>query len=99
MPAFLSSTTRIAICDRCRFKVPYDELRPDGNSPGLRVCGECYDEIDPYKLPARKTEKFTLKHARPDTSLGPIDKVLSDADQDIILVTNDGADIVIGEQE
>lgn len=69
MPRFLSSTTRIGICDRCRFKVPHDALKPDGNSPGLLVCAPCNDEMDPYRKPARVTEDFTIKNPRPDSPI------------------------------
>lgn len=61
----------IAVCDRCNGKVPYTELRPDGNAPGLRVCGNpgCYDTKDPHRLPARKTETISLRYPRPDEPL------------------------------
>lgn len=74
MPIFLDtrgySTLAIAICDRCRMKRPHSELRPDPNFPGLKVCGQnCADEKDPYRLPARKTERITLQYPRPDVSV------------------------------
>jgi hypothetical protein len=59
----------IAVCDRCKTKMPYQRLRPDGNSPGLRVCPACWDTKDPYRLPARKTEAITMSNPRPDESL------------------------------
>lgn len=63
-----SGNVAIATCDRCHKKVPYSELRPDGNSPGLRVCSDkgCYDVRDPWRLAARKTENITLRYPRPD---------------------------------
>jgi hypothetical protein len=74
MPLFLSpkrggTTVSVAICDRCRKKVYYDELKPDGDSPGLRVCKDCNDMEDPYRLPPRKTEDISLQHPRPDQEL------------------------------
>lgn len=74
MPIFLDtrgySTLAIAICDRCRMKRPSSDLRPDPNFPGLKVCGQnCADEKDPYRLPARKTERITLQYPRPDVSV------------------------------
>lgn len=74
MPLYLpvsrgSNTVAIAVCDRCKMKVPYDELRADGNSPGLRVCTGCRDTKDPWRLPARKTENITLRQPRPDEPL------------------------------
>ena len=69
---FSSGKMAIAICDRCRMKRPYQDLGPDGNSPGLRVCSHgCRDPLDPWRLPARKTENITLAHPRPDASLAP----------------------------
>lgn len=62
----------IAICDRCNFKMPYIALRADGNSPGLRVCEECRDPFDPWRLPPIPPDNFTLKYPRPDVSLWPI---------------------------
>ena len=74
MPIFLDTTgmtsLAIAVCDRCKMKKPYVDLRPDGNSPGLRVCGDgCWDTLDPYRLAARKTERINLRFARPDSPL------------------------------
>ncbi len=61
----------IAICDRCRMKRKYSELRADGNSPGLRVCiYGCWDPIDPYRLPVRMPEPVALQFPRPDVPLG-----------------------------
>lgn len=56
----------IAICDRCKKKMYMDELRPDPNTPGLRVCCGCRDQFDPWRLPPRQTEKITLPFVRPD---------------------------------
>jgi beta-glucanase (GH16 family) len=72
MPKFLktrkgSPTIAIAICDRCREKTFYDELSPDVNTPGLRVCMKCADELDPYRLEPRQVEKITLRYPRPET--------------------------------
>ena len=74
MPRFLDtrgySTIAIAICDRCRMKRPHSDLQKDPNFPGLKVCSYgCKDEYDPYRLPARKTERITLQVPRPDTSI------------------------------
>jgi hypothetical protein len=81
MPIFLDTTgltsLAIAVCDRCKMKKPYVNLRPDGNSPGLRVCGDgCWDTLDPYRLAARKTERINLRFARPDVSVAATDNFL-----------------------
>ena len=74
MPIFLDtrgySDLAIAVCDRCKMKRPHAEMRPDANFPGLQVCGQgCSDEKDPYRLPARKTERITIRFPRPDVSV------------------------------
>lgn len=66
---FSSGRAAIAICGRCSEKKPYLELSPDPNSPGLRVCCECKDQLDPYRLPPRQPDSFTLKAPRPDRSI------------------------------
>jgi hypothetical protein len=82
MPIFLDTTglasVAIAVCDRCKMKVPFVTLVADGNSPGLRVCAErgCRDVLDPYRLPARKTERINLRFARPDVSVAANDNYL-----------------------
>lgn len=69
-----SNKVAIGICDRCNFKYKNSELRADGNTPGLRVCGECWDPRDPYRLPPRQPDNYTLQYARPDTPLVPGDE-------------------------
>lgn len=74
MPRFLNTegnaVIAIAICDRCRMKRPIIEMQPDHNFPGLKVCQRgCVDDRDPYRQPARKTERITLQFPRPDVSV------------------------------
>ena len=74
MPRFLDTTgnasVAIFICDRCKMKRPIIEAMPDPNFPGLKVCQQgCADEKDPYRLPARKTERIALQFPRPDVSV------------------------------
>lgn len=74
MPRFLDTTGNasiaIFICDRCKMKRAIVEAMPDPNFPGLKVCQQgCADEKDPYRLPARRTEKITLQFPRPDVSV------------------------------
>jgi hypothetical protein len=74
MSIFLDTTglsnLAIGICDRCRMKRPLSTLGPDTNFPGLRVCDQgCKDDKDPYRLPARKTERINLRFPRPDVSV------------------------------
>jgi hypothetical protein len=74
MPIFLDtlgySDIAIAVCDRCKMKRPHAVMRSDPNFPGLQVCNEgCADNFDPYRLPARKTERITIRFPRPDVSV------------------------------
>ena len=65
-----NASLSIFICDRCRMKRAMDEQMSDPNFPGLQVCGQgCQDEMDPYRLAARKTEKISIRFARPDVSV------------------------------
>lgn len=74
MPKFLDTTGNsdiaIFVCDRCKMKRAHSEARNDPNFPGLLVCGQgCADEKDPYRLPARQTERITIRFPRPDLPL------------------------------
>lgn len=103
MTEFSLGRVAIAICDRCHFKHPYSALRSDGNSSGLRVCNECWDEKDRWRLP-RPTEKpISLRFPRPDLNLTvPGGYVVSDQqdsnmlDPQVYVCTEDGERIVVG---
>ena len=74
MPKWLDTTgmasLAIAICDRCKMKRPFSDLSADFNFPGLRVCSHgCKDNLDPYRLAARQTERINLRFPRPDVSV------------------------------
>lgn len=74
MPRFLDtlggSDIAIFVCDRCKMKRAHSTARTDPNFPGLLVCSEgCADEMDPYRLAARPTEKITIRFPRPDVSV------------------------------
>jgi hypothetical protein len=74
MPTWLdtrgNSVLTVAICDRCKRKVPYSDIRSDGNIPAIRVCGDgCSDQFDPYRLPARQPERISVRFPRPDDNL------------------------------
>jgi len=81
----------IGICDRCRMKRPHATLGPDINFPGLMVCEEnCRDEKDPYRLPARQTERINLRFPRPDVSVAAIQDNLVTNDQQNVIVSTEG---------
>lgn len=73
MSIFLDPTGRstygLGICQRCAVKYSLEDLYSDPNTPGLKVCYECLDQYDPYRLPARRTEDVTLRFYRPDEDL------------------------------
>lgn len=90
MPRFLNTegnaVIAIFICDRCKMKRAIIEAMPDPNFPGLKVCQQgCADQKDPYRLPARKTERITLQFPRPDVSVA--------ANDDGLVVTPVGTNI------
>ena len=81
MPRFLNTlgltSVAIGVCDRCKCKRPFVTLGPDVNFPGLRVCDQgCADQIDPYRLAARQTERINLRFPRPDVSVAVTDNTL-----------------------
>jgi hypothetical protein len=85
------SDIAIGICDRCRMKRPHATLGPDINFPGLMVCEEnCRDEKDPYRLPARQTERINLRFPRPDVSVAAIQDNLVTTDQQNVIVSTEG---------
>lgn len=73
MPVWLDPTGRatygLGLCARCSRKKFLDQLFPDPNAPGLMVCAEDLDVLDPYRLPARQTEQINLPFTRPDVDL------------------------------
>lgn len=79
------ATYGIGICGRCSAKLPLEDLFPDPNAPGLMVCVDDLDVLDPYRLPARETEPINLPFARPDQN---IDVTLAEALQDTTLIAN-----------
>ena len=102
MPIFLDTRGKaslgIGLCARCSRKFPIVDLSPDPNSPGLMVCEEDKDVLDPYRLPARQTEDITLPFYRPDVDLTdpspiPVRDVLGlrlETEQGIAILTEDG---------
>lgn len=90
MPLFLDTTGRntlaIGICDRCRRKFPLEELWSDPNSPGLKVCREDADKLDPYRLPPRKADNITVPFVRPDESVATNPAGLISEDGDSFLI-------------
>jgi hypothetical protein len=95
MPRFLNTegnaSIAIFICDRCKMKRAIIEAQPDPNSPGLKVCQQnCADQKDPYRLPARKTERITLQYPRPDVSVATDDNSLVTGGNDQFIISTEG---------
>jgi hypothetical protein len=86
VPRYLDTTGNgnlaIAICQRCQRKFAYGDLKKDPNN-GLRVCVDCLDIFDPWRLPPRRTEKIALRYPRPDVPL--------DASEIAFVVLEDGS--------
>ena len=80
----------IGLCDRCSRKMSLTELYSDPNSPGLRVCKEDLDQLDPYRLPARQPDNIVLPFVRPDAPLST---------DPAGLVTEDDNDFLIGSNQ
>ena len=91
-PGPASGDIAIAICDRCRMQRRYKDLKPDGNSPGLRVCGQgCFDTLDPYRLPPRQEEPLAMQFPRPDAPLDVTDDGLAlQGENEIYVLLEDG---------
>lgn len=91
MSGFAPGILTYGICSRCQLRYDYRELKPDGNSPGLRVCAPCNDALDPYRLPKRQPEAFVVQFPRPDVPLdgNPLG-ILNTPDEVIYLTTDDG---------
>lgn len=98
MPKFLDTRGRttlgIGICGRCSRKFSLDDLHPDPNFPGLRVCVSDLDVFDPYRLPPRGTEDVALRFARPDTDISTNPNGVISEDGDLFIVTEDGEEFL-----
>jgi hypothetical protein len=84
----------VGLCDRCHRRFPLHELLEDGNLPGLRVCRDDWDELDPYRLPARQTENITLPFVRPDVPIAVQPVVLA-----TFYILTEGSDPIITEDD
>lgn len=85
----------VGICDRCNRRFPLHELIEDGNLPGLRVCLDDWDELDPYRLPPRQPDNLVLPFVRPDVDIAlpapAINLIERITEDDFIRITQDGA--------
>lgn len=87
-----NTTLGIGICDRCRRKFPLAELMPDRNSPGLKVCKDDLDDLDPYRLAPRAPDMINLLFVRPDENIAlpfPASVVLRITENNFVRITED----------
>jgi hypothetical protein len=89
---FASGRIAIAVCQRCKFKVPYQILSSDPNYPGLRVCPDCKDQYDPYRLAPKQPDPIVMRFPRPDEPLNVPDEtyIATQNDENIEVVFPDG---------
>lgn len=62
-------TLGIGICARCARKFSLSDLSSDPNSPGLMVCDDDMDDLDPYRVAPRASDQIVLPFVRPDTDI------------------------------
>ena len=91
MPRYLdtegNASLAIGVCDRCKMKRAFSSLGSDPNFPGLRVCDQgCADQLDPYRLAARQTERINLRFPRPDVNIDVVpDGLTTGGDNNYVL--------------
>lgn len=68
LPVNTHGPVAISVCPRCQKKVQYAALKKDPNNLQW-YCKDCVDELDPWRLPARRAEDISLQHPRPDVKL------------------------------
>lgn len=94
MPIWLDptgkSTYGLGICARCSRKMSLDDLHDDPNAPGLKVCKDDQDKLDPWRLPARQTENIALRFSRPDLPLVSQPYGLLDEQENYFLISEEG---------
>jgi len=94
----------VGICDRCNRRFPLHMLIQDGNLPGLRVCREDWDALDPYRLPPRQPDNLVLPFVRPDVPIAlqpdQVGSIIPVVTYDILtedddpLITEDGDNLI-----
>ena len=96
MATLSSGSIAKAVCDRCRTRYTYTELRADGNSPGLKVCSGCWDSKDPYRFAPAQPDAVTLQTPRPDTPIPTTNNYLTQNEAGVYLTATDGSLIRLG---
>lgn len=89
------TTLGIGLCARCSRKFSLDDLKPDGNSPGLMVCRADWDQLDPWRLPPRAPDNITLRFVRPDESAATNPAGVISEDGDMFIISEDGDEYLL----
>lgn len=99
MPMFLNTkgkaTLGIGICGRCSAKFSLEDLMPDPNYPGLKVCRKDRDDYDPYRLAPRAADRIALAYARPDVDLATHPAGFITEDNEDFVITEDSDEYII----
>lgn len=87
---YASGRVALAVCGRCGLYLPYGKVHGDRNvGPGLRVCREDNDQLDPYRLPARAADAMVLRYPRPDVSIATNPSALTGEDNNSFVIGED----------
>lgn len=67
-------TLGIVVCQRCQTKRKLADVIEDGNIKKFYVCKPeisrgCWDQYDPFRLPAPPPDDYRLPFVRPDTNI------------------------------
>jgi hypothetical protein len=68
-PVQVGGSYAIAVCPRCKMKRYYGDLVEDPNTKQMLCKFGCVDIYDPYRLPPKAPDQFTLQYPRPDEPL------------------------------
>ena len=76
----MTAKEEIGCCDRCDFRYPMSELRPEtfrGANQNNKICPTCFDKDHPQLFVGQRSvsDKMTVKDARPD--LGDFTRLFS----------------------
>tara|TARA_R110000824_G_scaffold2970_14_gene13620 strand:- start:3467 stop:3856 length:390 start_codon:yes stop_codon:yes gene_type:complete len=66
MAIYATGAKSQAICERCGFRIPYQQLTTEWN--GLRVCPECWDPKHPQLTPRTVADAQAIYQPRPGTN-------------------------------
>lgn len=71
MSGYATGRYAVGFCKKCGLNFAYGDLVDDGETPGLRVCQECYDPKHPQERPARAYDPIALRKPAPESIPNP----------------------------